>query len=51
MKPFDWFEWYMWLKMSQEFSTASMDITEDFYILHSAYVYICYSILNAETYN
>ena len=55
MKPFDWFEWYMWLKMafkmSQEFPTASMDIAGDFHILHSAYVYICYSILKAKTYN
>ena len=42
MKPFYWFKWYKWLKMafkmSQEFPT------EDFHILHSAYVYICYSI-------
>ena len=37
--------------MSQEFPTASLDITEDFHILHSAYVYICYSILKAKTYN
>ena len=37
--------------MSQEFPTASMDITEDFYILHSAYVYIYYSILKAKTDN
>ena len=55
MKPFDWSEWYMWLKMafkmSQEFPAASLDITKDFHILHSAYVYICYSILKAETYN
>ena len=35
--------------MSQEFKTASLDITEDFHILHSAYVYICYSILKAKT--
>ena len=41
----------MAFKMSQEFPTASLDITEDFYILHSAYVYICYSILKAKTYN
>ena len=41
----------MAFKMSQEFPTASMDITEDFHILHSAYVYICYSILKAKTYN
>ena len=34
--------------MSQEFSTASSDITKDFHILHSAY--ICYSILKAKTY-
>ena len=32
-------------KISQEFPTASLDITKDFHILHSAYVYICYSIL------
>ena len=55
MKPFDWFEWYMWLKMafkmSQEFPTASLDITEDFHILHIAYVYICYYMLKAKTYN
>ena len=52
MKPFDWFEWYMWLKkMPQEFPTASMDITEDFHILHSACVYICDSIFKAKTYN
>ena len=55
IKPFDWFEWYIWFKMafkmSQEFPTASMNITEDFHILHSAYVYICYSILKAKTYN
>ena len=37
--------------MSQEFPTASLDITEDFHILHIAYVYICYSILKAKTYN
>ena len=37
--------------MTQEFPTASLDITEDFHILHSAYVYICYSILKAKTYN
>ena len=37
--------------MSQEFPIASLDITEDFHILHSAYVYICYSILKAKTYN
>ena len=41
----------MAFKMSQEFPTASLDITEDFHILHSAYVYICYSILKAKTYN
>ena len=34
--------------MSQEFPTASVDITEDFHILHSAYIYICYSILKAK---
>ena len=38
----------MAFKMSQEFPTTSLDITEDFYILHSAYVYICYSILKAK---
>ena len=38
-------------KMSQEFPTASLDVTEDFHILHSAYIYICYSIIRAETYN
>ena len=37
--------------MSQEFPTASLDITEDFHILNSAYVYICCSILKAKTYN
>ena len=41
----------MAFKMSQEFQTASMDITEDFHILHSAYVHICYSILKAKTCN
>ena len=41
----------MAFKMSEEFPTASRDITEDFHILHSAYVYICYSILKAKTYN
>jgi len=41
----------MAFKMSQEFPTASMDITKDFHVLHSAHVYICYSILNAKTYN
>ena len=41
----------MAFKMSQEFPTASLDITEDFHILHSAYVYICNSILKAKTYN
>ena len=41
----------MAFKMSQEFPTASLDITEDFYILHSAFVCICYSILRAKTYN
>ena len=55
MKPFYWFKWYKWLKMtckmSQEFPTASLDITEDFHILHCAYVYICYSILKAKMYN
>ena len=29
----------MAFKMSQEFPTASLDITEDFHILHSAYIY------------
>ena len=33
------------------FPTASLGIAEDFHILHSAYVYICYSILKAKTYN
>ena len=46
---------YMWLKMAfkmfQEFPTATLDITEDFLILRSAYVYVCYSILKAKTYN
>ena len=55
MKLFYWFKWYKWLKMafkiSQEYPTASLDITEDFHILHIAYVYICYSILKAKTYN
>ena len=41
MKPFEWCEWYLWpkmaFKMSEEFPTASLDITEDFCILHSAY--------------
>ena len=37
--------------MTQELPTASLDITEDFHILHSAYVYICYSILKAKTYS
>ena len=41
----------MAFKMSQEFPIASLDITEDFHILHSAYVYICYSILKAKAYN
>ena len=41
----------MAFKMSQEFPTASLDITEDFHILYSAYVYIWYSILKAKTYN
>ena len=41
----------MAFKMSQEYPTASLDITEDFHILHIAYVYICYSILKAKTYN
>ena len=40
----------MAFKMSQEFPTT-LDITEDFHILHSAYVYICYFILKAKTYN
>ena len=55
MTPFYWFKWYKWLKMafkmSQEFPTASLDITEDFHFSHSAYVYVCYSILKAKTYN
>ena len=37
--------------MSQEFLIASTDITEDFQILRSAYVSICYSILKAKIYN
>ena len=41
----------MAFKMSQEFPTASLDIAEDFHILHGAYVYIWYSILKAKTYN
>ena len=41
----------MAFKMSEEFPSSSLDITEDFYILHSAYMYICYSILKAKTYN
>ena len=41
----------MAFKMSQEFPTASLDITEDFHILNSAYVYICCSILKAKTGN
>ena len=40
----------MAFKMSQEFPTASLDITEDFNVLHSVYLYICYSILKAKTY-
>ena len=30
----------MAFKMSQEFPTASLNITEDIHILHSAYVYM-----------
>ena len=49
MKPFYCFKWYKALKiafkMSQEFPTAFLDITEDFHILYSAYLHICYSIL------
>ena len=45
--------WFKWLKMaykiSQEFPTASLDITKDFHILHNAYLYICYSIVKAKT--
>ena len=41
----------MAFKMSQVFPTASLDITEDFHILHNVYLYICYSILKAKTYN
>ena len=41
----------MAFKMSQEFLTTSLDITDDFHILHSAYVLICYAILKAKTYN
>ena len=55
MKPFYSFKWYKWLnmafKMSQELPTASLDITEDFHILHSAYVYSYYSIFKAKTYS
>ena len=47
MKPFDWFEWYMWLKMA--FKMSQEIPTKDFHVLHSAYVYICYSILQAKT--
>ena len=43
MKPFYWFKCYKWLKMackmSQEFPTASLDITEDFRILQCLYTY------------
>ena len=49
MKPFYLIKWYKWLKMefkmSQECLTVSLSITEGFHILHSAYIYICYSIL------
>ena len=42
----------MAFKMSQEFPTASvLGYYRDFHILHNAYVYICYSILKAKTYN
>ena len=41
----------MAFKMTQEFSTAFLDITKDFHILHSAYICISYSILKAKTYN
>ena len=41
----------MAFKMSQEFPTASLDITEYFHILNSAYVYHRYSIRKAKTYN
>ena len=41
----------MAFKMSQEFPTASLDIIEDFHILQSTYVYICYSILKSKTSN
>ena len=41
----------MTFKMPQEFPAASLDITEDFHILHSVNVYSCYSILKAKTYN
>ena len=55
MKPFYLFKWYKGLKiafkMTQKFLTASFDITRDFHILHSSYVYICYSILKTTTYN
>ena len=54
MKLFDLSE-YLWpkmaFKMSQVFPTASLDITEDFHILHNVYLYICYSILKAKAYN
>ena len=40
------------LKCPRNFQpTTSLDITKDFHILHSAYIYICYSILKAKTYN
>ena len=38
----------MAFKMFQEFPTAYMDITEDFHILHSAYVCTSYSVLKAK---
>ena len=41
----------MAFEMSQEFLTASLDITKDFCILHSASIYICDSILKVKTYN
>ena len=35
----------MAFKMSQEFPTASMDITKDFHILHSAYTVLTYTLV------
>ena len=43
MKPFYWLKWYKWLKMafkmSQEFPTASLDITDDFHIFYTVLTY------------